>query len=377
MKARPSLSSTHIVCAGSIALVNAGNPRIASGDAANDGKWLHTALASYLRTGASPTAFPNNELAFLYWRGVNLFDKGADDCPPLRPYFTGPLCVEALVAKGTPTEGTCDFYSYDESTGRLCCGDWKSGRLEKDAIYQLRTYAANVMLALGIKPTSVWLVQVWLRDGFYRWSFEEPEAVLAHHAAIMENVKKAEEAKAGDLSMFSTGPNCQVCPASLFCPALAATLRPLMALTGAGDGAGSIDLGHYSDAALTLFRSKLGLLEKFVAAGKDALKARAEVAPITTGEGREYGPVSVEVKEWNPPLAITLINKTLSRPGAARECVKILQEPLKEAIMAEAPRGEKKKAWDSFCETAVACGALAKRESVRFTEHETPMKELE
>lgn len=376
IKARPSLSAIHSTCAGSIQLVNSGLPGQAAGEPAALGTWLHRVIGAYIQTGEIPAAFASDDARFLFYRAKKMLEEGSEGVPAIKPYLIGITEVEVLLGKGTPTEGTADLLSWCPDARRLCIVDFKSGYLDKDATPQLLAYAGNVIAERNIDPVELWLCRAQLRTGTYHWNFTDKATVIAAREKLLANVKRAEEAKPGDLSIYSVGPQCVDCPVAMHCGAQAVALRPMMAMANVEGGEGKINLAGYSDAQLSDFRAKLKLVKKFVEAGEDALKVRAANIPIRLASGKSYGKTEVQKNEWDGPATVAMIKSRL-KPGVAINCIKVIQKALKAAVEDEAAKGQKGAAWKEFQEDAQKCGALSKKAQIRFGEIDDEPEELE
>lgn len=385
IKARPSSIATYLRCAASLAMAANGLPQTDGGAPAASGTLLHGLWAAMIQTGAIPKSFQDKDTEIVFWMGWRLWEKGGDGFAPLKSYFTGELFTELRCGVGTPTEGTCDVGSFDETASLLNILDHKSGRVDNggDVFDQLKTYAGNVCRDRQIKPETVRLWHIFTREGRYECRDYSYTDIAAHMARINEQIKKAETLDLGNLASYTLSEGCLRCNARLHCPALAAQTLPMMtqgretACPTKKKGDWIADLSHLTNAQLAVAIRDASAIEDYLAAFWLGVKARASVTAIPLTDGKKvYGQRPVNKSEWQPEEAMAMAKRELGR--IPEGCVSFSGTALEKAVKDAAMDGEKGRAWQDFTERALAEGALIRTVGKRFVEYNPDnVKELE
>jgi hypothetical protein len=239
--------------------------------------------------------------------------------------------------------------------------DWKFGRVEAETSAQQAVYAVAVSEKYDFPvDANVWQPRLRL------WKtaiYESEEDILPLRRGLEAVIREA----TAESPRYNPGEACQYCPALGTCPAVHRELLPVVAelpnLPALIRGLSLEDAGR--------LRIRIALLQEIV---DEAMKQLRVLAAMRGGL-----PTDHPDKIWGPveTLRETIIITTESfralkdavGADALAEVLKVGKTALKEIVMTNTPKGQKRAAWANLMDILDGLGAVERKKETKYLVH--------
>ena len=342
-------------CPGSIRL---DGPSVdATNDAAADGTAVHAGLASVVR-GMAPDAAHElmlaehpacnrGEVTPLFWAGVKMWgeiQKWATDPSAEVELFSGCLTGHADVVSN---------FGYTVS-----CGDWKSGRKDRDHKHQVFGYAWLLLQrASDVQQVTVHIF--WLREKEIESYTVTRERADAWYQQLQGEVVDWD-------GKYHAGPHCTFCPRRTSCPAVTALVRQDVEMFADGK---TFELATCTGPELCGHFRKIVMLKHLLDAAER--NARSEIGhrgDVLDGEGGVIHYVPAEgPREVDTLKAWDALTKRLTDEELA-PCLKVRLGELEATLKTKAGKGKGAAAIRELNDEFKAAGAVSRESTQRLTD---------
>jgi hypothetical protein len=326
-------------------------------DPADDGTAVHAGLASVVRGMAAESAyelmlaeFPScnrGEVTPLFWAGVKMWGE-------MQKWATDPSAEVALAA-GCLT-GHADIVSDFGYT--VSCGDWKSGRKDRDHKHQVFGYAWLLLQRTAdIQQVTVHLL--WLRE-------KEIESYTVDRARADVWYQELQDRVVNWDGKYREGPHCTFCPRRTSCPAVTALVRQDVAMFADGK---TFELSTCTGPELCGHFRKIKMLQRFLEAAER--NARMEIGhrgEVDDGDGGLIHMVPTKGNREIAPLAAWPILSARLTDSEMAGVVEIGVGRLEDAIKAKAPRGKGAGMIREVFADLEAAGAVSREPGVKLVD---------
>jgi hypothetical protein len=256
-----------------------------------------------------------------------------------------PLVLAACEGCGAPTAGRCHACKLIAAPPQCPEGstlwvvDYKSGQEAHVAAaeHNDQVLAGGLLAARWTGAKTVLPAILYPRKGQGLWDVPSASFPIDELAVIEERlrstyqrtIEQRRKLLAGEPLDFTTGPHCEFCPAETRCTAKVGMLRAFV-----GKNAPT-SLDALTDDEVRQFAETLPQLDRFVAAGKAAMKAHVERTgrPIPLKGGRVWGPHEVQKSMVLPDVAVPILAAEVGEERA-KQAVKrtISREAIEDAV---------------------------------------------
>ena len=238
--------------------------------------------------------------------------------------------------------GRADVYEEKEEEAAII--DWKTGyKTDEDAHMPQMISMAVMAFARNRHISKVTAVLVWLRD----WQFS---AATFTREGVRDWLRNFLRRKAfWDGKTYNPGSHCRYCPRSYECPARAQMMRTAITEFVGKDTEVTFDENGVLRPAADIF--------KLYEAAKTVNSEANKVLSLLKDAIDQTGPVvydgrKLEVAQSSPPIQVEFgpgeeyLRQQLG--DNLKDVLSVSTSKLKKVVMAEAPKGEKTAAWQSF-----------------------------